>query len=172
MCGIAGIVAPGPDKLASMQRMLNALRHRGPDDEGIEGDADAILGHRRLSIIDLAGGRQPLTNADRSIWLVCNGEIYNHEELRGPLEADGYRFLTHSDCEVIIALYERYGDRLLEHVRGMFSFGLWDTRRRRFLGARDHLGQKPFYYAHTGGGFAAASRSRPRSRRCSHSTRR
>jgi asparagine synthase (glutamine-hydrolysing) len=157
MCGIAGIIAPGPDKLASMQRMLNALRHRGPDDEGIESDAHAILGHRRLSIIDLAGGRQPLTNADHSIWLVCNGEIYNHEELRAALEAEGYRFLTHSDCEVIIALYERYGDRLLDHVRGMFSFGLWDARRRRFLGARDHLGQKPFYYAHTERGFAFAS---------------
>lgn len=157
MCGIAGIIAPGPDKLASMQRMLAALSHRGPDDQGIEGDADTILGHRRLSIIDLAGGRQPLTNADRTIWLVCNGEIYNHEELRAPLERDGYRFLTHSDCEVIIALYERYGDRLLDHVRGMFAFGLWDTRRKRFLGARDHLGQKPFYYTRTRRGFAFAS---------------
>jgi asparagine synthase (glutamine-hydrolysing) len=140
-----------------MQRMLDALSHRGPDDEGIEGDEDAILGHRRLSIIDLAGGRQPLTNADRTLWLVCNGEIYNHQELRGPLERDGYRFLTHSDCEVILALYERYGDRLLDHVRGMFAFGLWDTRRKRFLGARDHLGQKPFYYARSARGFAFAS---------------
>jgi asparagine synthase (glutamine-hydrolysing) len=157
MCGIAGIIASGPEKLASMQRMLSALRHRGPDDEGIAHDADAVLGHRRLSIIDLAGGKQPLTNADGSIWLVCNGEIYNHRELRGPLEAGGYRFLTHSDCEVIIALYERYGDRLLDHVRGMFAFGLWDTRRRRFLAARDHLGQKPFYYTQTGRGFAFAS---------------
>jgi asparagine synthase (glutamine-hydrolysing) len=157
MCGIAGIIAPGTEKLAGMQRMLGALSHRGPDDAGIAGDADTVLGHRRLSIIDLAGGRQPLTNADRSIWLVCNGEIYNHEELRGPLEAGGYRFLTHSDCEVIIALYERYGDRLLEHLRGMFAFGLWDTRRKRFLGARDHLGQKPFYYARTNRGFAFAS---------------
>ena len=157
MCGIAGIIASGIDKLAGMQRMLGALSHRGPDDQGIEGDADALLGHRRLSIIDLAGGRQPLTNADRTIWLVCNGEIYNHEELRAPLEREGYRFLTHSDCEVIIALYERYGDRLLDHVRGMFAFGLWDTRRKRFLGARDHLGQKPFYYARTSRGFAFAS---------------
>ncbi|HVY80602.1 MAG TPA: asparagine synthase (glutamine-hydrolyzing) [Steroidobacteraceae bacterium] len=157
MCGIAGIIAPGPDKLASMHRMLDTLSHRGPDDQGIEGDADTVLGHRRLSIIDLAGGRQPLTNADRTVWLVCNGEIYNHEELRAPLERDGYRFLTHSDCEVIIALYERYGDRLLEHLRGMFAFGLWDTRRKRFLGARDHLGQKPFYYTRTRRGFAFAS---------------
>jgi asparagine synthase (glutamine-hydrolysing) len=140
-----------------MQRMLDALAHRGPDDEGTEQDSTAILGHRRLSIIDLEGGRQPLTNADRSVWLVCNGEIYNHRELRGTLEADGYRFLTHSDCEVILPLYERYGEGLLEHLRGMFSFALWDTRHRRLLAARDHLGQKPFYYAQTARGFAFAS---------------
>jgi asparagine synthase (glutamine-hydrolysing) len=157
LCGIAGIIAPGPEKLVRAQRMLTALRHRGPDDDGTAHDASAVLGFRRLSIIDLAGGHQPLTNADRSVWLVCNGEIYNHQALRGPLEAGGYRFQTHSDCEVIIALYERYGDRLLEHVRGMFAFGLWDTRRRRFLAARDHLGQKPLYYAQTGHGFAFAS---------------
>jgi len=157
MCGIAGIIGGGPEQLAGMQRMLTALRHRGPDGEGIEQDAAAIFGHRRLSIIDLEGGRQPLTNADRSIWLVCNGEIYNYQELRASLEADGYRFLTHSDCEVIIALYERYGDRLLEHLRGMFAFGLWDARRKRFLAARDHLGQKPFYYSHNERGLAFAS---------------
>ncbi len=81
--------------------------------------------------------------ADGAIWLVCNGEIYNHGELRTRLEADGYRFLTHSDCEVILALYERYGDKLLDHLRGMFAFALWDSRKRRLLAARDHLGQKP-----------------------------
>jgi asparagine synthase (glutamine-hydrolysing) len=140
-----------------MQRMLGALSHRGPDGEGVEEDANAILGHRRLSIIDLEGGRQPLTNADRSIWLVCNGEIYNYRELRADLESHGHRFLTHSDCEVIIGLYERYGDRVLDHLRGMFSFGLWDARRRRLLLARDHLGQKPMYYARTTRGFAFAS---------------
>ncbi len=137
--------------------MLTALAHRGPDDESTEQDSAAILGSRRLSIIDLEGGRQPLTNADRSVWLVCNGEIYNHAELRKRLEADGYRFRSHSDCEVIIGLYERYGDRLVEHLRGMFSFALWDARRRRLLAARDHLGQKPFYYARTSRGFAFAS---------------
>ena len=157
MCGIAGIVAQGPQKHFVMKRMLDALVHRGPDDEGIAQDTSAILGHRRLSIIDLEGGHQPLTNAEKSVWLVCNGEIYNHQELRKNLEADGYRFLTGSDCEVIIALYERHGDRLLEHLRGMFSFGLWDTRKRRLLAARDHLGQKPFYYAQTSRGFAFAS---------------
>lgn len=157
MCGIAGIVGPTRELGAGMQRMLTALRHRGPDGEGMEQDGNAILGHRRLSIIDLAGGRQPLSNADRSIYLVCNGEIYNYRALRAILENRGHRFLTHSDCEVIIGLYELYGDRLLEHLRGMFSFGLWDARRRRLLLARDHLGQKPLYYAHTPQGFAFAS---------------
>src|SRR5918995_874388 len=140
-----------------MKRMLVALRHRGPDGEGIEQDGTAIFGHRRLSIIDLEGGRQPLTNADKSIWLICNGEIYNHAELRVQLQKQGYQFRTQSDCEVIIALYERHGERLLEHLRGMFAFGLWDARRRRLLAARDHLGQKPFYYANTRRGFAFAS---------------
>lgn len=137
--------------------MLDALAHRGPDDEALEHDDHAALGFRRLSIIDLAGGRQPLKTVDGAIWLVCNGEIYNHGELRTRLEADGYRFLTHSDCEVILALYERYGDKLLDHLRGMFSFALWDSRKRRLLAARDHLGQKPFYYANTARGFAFAS---------------
>jgi asparagine synthase (glutamine-hydrolysing) len=157
MCGIAGIIAQGPAKRAGVQRMLAALRHRGPDDESVEQDSHAVLGHRRLSIIDLAGGRQPLTNADASVWLVCNGEIYNYRELRASLAASGYRFRTESDCEVIIALYERHGDGLLDHLRGMFAFALWDARKRRLLMARDHLGQKPLYYARTALGFAFAS---------------
>jgi asparagine synthase (glutamine-hydrolysing) len=137
--------------------MLDALAHRGPDGEGIYHDELVTLGHRRLSIIDLAGGQQPLHNADRSILLVCNGEIYNYRELRRELERDGYAFLTHSDCEVIIALYERHGDRLLGRLRGMFAFVLWDVKRRRLLAARDHLGQKPLYYMHDERGFACAS---------------
>jgi asparagine synthase (glutamine-hydrolysing) len=132
--------------------MLTALEHRGPDDSAIEQDEHAVLGHRRLSIIDLDGGRQPLRNEDGSVWLVCNGEIYNHLTLRRELEAGGYRFQTHSDCEVILALYERHGDELLQHLRGMFAFALWDSRKRRLLAARDHLGQKPFYYASIGNG--------------------
>ncbi len=137
--------------------MLEALEHRGPDDGASEQDDHAVLGHRRLAIIDLDGGRQPLRNEDGSVWLVCNGEIYNHLTLRKELEAGGYRFQTHSDCEVILALYQRDGDELLRHLRGMFSFALWDSRKRRLLAARDHLGQKPFYYAHTSQGFAFAS---------------
>jgi asparagine synthase (glutamine-hydrolysing) len=157
MCGIAGIVNADQHRDAAMERMLDALRHRGPDGDGIYHGEHATLGHRRLSIIDLAGGKQPLRNADHTIWLVCNGEIYNYRELRRRLELDGYRFLTHSDCEVIIALYERHGDRLLDHLRGMFAFVLWDAKRRRLLAARDHLGQKPFYYSYGENGFACAS---------------
>ena len=146
MCGIAGIVGTLDPQGSDIAAMLQVLVHRGPDGEGIFSDGLAALGHRRLSIIDLEGGRQPLRNAEGTIWLVCNGEIYNYVELRGQLEARGHRFVTHSDCEVIIGLYEAYGDRLLEHLRGMFSFALWDSRKQRLLAARDHLGQKPFFY--------------------------
>ena len=110
MCGIAGLINADPGRAPALQRMLAALAHRGPDGEGMYHDAFATLGHRRLSIIDLTGGQQPLYNADRSLVLVCNGEIYNYRELRRALEQDGHRFLTNSDCEVILGLYERYGD--------------------------------------------------------------
>jgi asparagine synthase (glutamine-hydrolysing) len=146
MCGIAGIVGQMDANGADLGAMLRALAHRGPDGEGKFSDGSAALGHRRLSIIDLEGGKQPLRNVEGTIWLVCNGEIYNYVELRRQLEARGHRFVTHSDCEVIIGLYEAYGDRLLDHLRGMFSFALWDARKRRLLAARDHLGQKPFFY--------------------------
>jgi asparagine synthase (glutamine-hydrolysing) len=147
MCGIAGIVGTLDPEGKDIGAMLRALSHRGPDGEGIHREDGVVLGHRRLSIIDLEGGRQPLRNAEGTIWLVCNGEIYNYVELRRGLEARGHRFVTHSDCEVIIGLYEAYGDRLLEHLRGMFAFALWDSRKQRLLAARDHLGQKPFFYA-------------------------
>lgn len=146
MCGIAGIVGTLAADGADIGRMLQALAHRGPDGEGVHADESAVLGHRRLSIIDLQGGRQPLRNVEGTIWLVCNGEIYNYVELRQQLEARGHRFVTHSDCEVIIGLYEAYGDKLLDHLRGMFAFALWDSRKKRLLAARDHLGQKPFFY--------------------------
>jgi asparagine synthase (glutamine-hydrolysing) len=157
MCGIAGIVGKFDPEGRDLGRMLRSLVHRGPDGEGIFSDGQATLGHRRLSIIDLAGGRQPMSNVEGTIWLVCNGEIYNYVELRRQLEAQGYRFVTHSDCEVIIGLYEIHGDRLLDHLRGMFSFALWDSRKQRLLAARDHLGQKPFFYAALGDRFAFGS---------------
>lgn len=157
MCGIAGIINSDPQREQALKRMLGALEHRGPDGEGIHHDEYVTLGHRRLSIIDLAGGQQPLYNADRSLVLVANGEIYNYRELRTRLEQDGHRFLTHSDCEVILGLYERHGEQLLDHLRGMFSFALWDTKRKRLLAARDHLGQKPLFYCAGEQGFAFAS---------------
>lgn len=158
MCGIAALLSDDrASREASIRRMLDALRHRGPDGEGIYHDELATLGHRRVSIIDLRGGAQPLRSNDGSIRLVANGEIYNYRELRRDLERRGHVFLTNSDCEVIIALYERYGDGLFKHLRGMFAFALWDTRRRRLLVARDHLGQKPLYYRQDDRGFACAS---------------
>jgi asparagine synthase (glutamine-hydrolysing) len=157
MCGIAGIVGRFDPDGADIGRMLRALTHRGPDGEGVFSDQHAVLGHRRLSIIDLEGGRQPLKNVEGTIWLVCNGEIYNYVELRRQLEALGHRFVTHSDCEVIIGLYEIYGDGLLDHLRGMFSFVLWDSRKQRLLAARDHLGQKPFFYTASRDRFAFGS---------------
>jgi asparagine synthase (glutamine-hydrolysing) len=150
MCGIAGIAGRMDGRDAALTRMLRDLAHRGPDGEGRIADGDAAFGHRRLSIIDLEGGRQPLINADGSLWLVCNGEIYNYQGIREQFVREGYAFQTHSDCEVILALYEKYGDGLLDHLRGMFAFALWDTRKRRLLIARDHLGQKPMFYAWDG----------------------
>jgi asparagine synthase (glutamine-hydrolysing) len=157
MCGIAGIVGRLDPEGRDIAAMLGALAHRGPDGEGIEREGAAVFGHRRLSIIDLEGGRQPLSSVDGTILLVCNGEIYNYQPLRRELEAKGLRFRTQSDCEVIIGLYQLYGDRLLEHLRGMFAFALWDARKQRLLAARDHLGQKPFFYVAQPGRFAFGS---------------
>ena len=172
MCGIAGIVGPKPFLSEGMQRMLYALRHRGPDGEGIEADAHAIFGHRRLSIIDLSRGHQPLHDADGKIWLVCNGEIYNYEELRRDLVARGHQFLTNGDCEVILHLYVLYGERCLEHLRGMFAFALWDSEKQLLFAARDHLGQKPFFYARTERLLRVRLRDQgdcsPSTRRCAH----
>ena len=150
MCGIAGIVGrrPAPREMADM---LAAIAHRGPDDEHSVSDGCATLGHRRLSIIDIEGGRQPISNADQTVHIVCNGEIYNWEELRKPLEAEGHRFRTRSDTEIILHLYEKHGVDCLRYLRGMYSFAIWDGRRNRLFAARDHLGQKPLFYAHVGG---------------------
>jgi len=157
MCGIAGMVGPMHEHADVLDRLLPALAHRGPDDEGRYQDDYAALGQRRLSIIDLAGGHQPLFNADKTLFLVANGEIYNYRELRKDLEARGHRFLTHSDCETILHLYQEYGEDCLSHLRGMFAFALWDTRKRVLFAARDHLGQKPLFYAQRGGAFYFAS---------------
>ena len=153
MCGIAGILRfdGGPVALDDLRLMTDAIVHRGPDDEGFHCSAGIGLGMRRLAIIDLAGGHQPLANEDGSVWVVCNGEIYNFRELRAGLEANGHRFATSSDIEVIVHLYEDHGPRCLDHLRGMFALALWDERRRSLLLARDRLGIKPLFYAESGG---------------------
>ena len=152
MCGIVGIVSLDPgDGLdrARLERMRDALSHRGPDGEGLWLEGPVGLGHRRLAIIDVAGGAQPMANEDESVWLVHNGEIYNHAALRGELEARGHRFRTRCDSETILHLYEDEGERCVERLRGMFAFALWDRERQRLLLGRDRLGIKPLYYAQT-----------------------
>ena len=155
MCGIAGLI--GARDKAGLGRMLQVLRHRGPDDEGSFCADGAMLGQRRLSIIDVAGGRQPIPNEDETVWVVCNGEIYNYQALRRELEEKGHRFTTHSDTEVIVHLYEDFGTQCVERLRGMFAFAIWDTRKRRLFAARDQLGQKPFYFVQRGDEFLFAS---------------
>ncbi len=152
MCGIAGIVAPiGSQAITeTMQRMTDAIIHRGPDDQGhVIGDNIGI-GMRRLSIIDVAGGQQPIANETGDIHVICNGEIYNHNELREELKAKGHRFKTKSDAEVIVHLYEDLDDDCLESLRGMYALAIWDQRKDRLLIARDRLGKKPLFYAQHG----------------------
>jgi asparagine synthase (glutamine-hydrolysing) len=153
MCGIAGIVggAPGSVDTQTIHRMCQAIVHRGPDDEGIFVKDGVGLGMRRLSIIDLSGGHQPVFNEDRTVWVVFNGEIYNFLELRQELEGRGHRFYTHTDTEVIVHLYEDMGADCVDKLRGMFAFALYDERNRRLLLARDRLGKKPLHYALTNG---------------------
>ncbi|MGD0269082.1 MAG: asparagine synthase (glutamine-hydrolyzing) [Candidatus Sulfotelmatobacter sp.] len=153
MCGIAGIVRTASDgrvEAATIQRMCQAMVHRGPDDEGIFVKEGVGFGMRRLSIIDLAGGHQPVFNEDRSVWVVFNGEIYNFLELRTELQSRGHRFSTHSDTEVIVHLYEEMGRDCVQKLRGMFAFALYDERLRKVLIARDRMGQKPLHYAFDG----------------------
>jgi asparagine synthase (glutamine-hydrolysing) len=158
LCGICGAVSKAPvNDPEPVRKMRDALFHRGPDDEGGFASARVALGVRRLSIIDLEGGQQPLYNEDRSLILVANGEIYNFVELRVELEARGHRFATGSDCETILHLYEEHGFGCVEHLRGMFAFALWDSRRERLLLARDRMGEKPLYFYETAGQLYFAS---------------
>jgi asparagine synthase (glutamine-hydrolysing) len=156
MCGIAGILnladAPPVEQL-SLERMTGMLRHRGPDGQGFYLQPIVGLAHSRLSIIDLEGGAQPIANEDRSLWVVFNGEIFNHPELRRGLEARGHRFSTRSDTEVIVHLFEELGERCLEKLNGQFAIALWDDRKRRLFLARDRMGIRPLYYTVHGGKF-------------------
>lgn len=148
MCGIAGIIAREPlshEALSSLMRMNEGLVHRGPDGAGLFQHGPVALAMRRLSVIDVEGGQQPLYNEDGSLVLVANGEIYNFVELRNALRAQGHQFRTGSDCEVIVHLYEEYGLECVRHLRGMFAFALWDRRRRVLVLARDRMGEKPLY---------------------------
>jgi asparagine synthase (glutamine-hydrolysing) len=157
MCGIVGMVGPGAGAEAELARMCDAIRHRGPDDWGTFAEEGVGLGMRRLSIIDLAGGHQPIANEDGSVQLILNGEIYNHEALRRELVARGHSFRTRTDTEVLVHLYEDEGERMLQRLRGMFAFALWDRRRRRLFVARDHFGQKPLFYTERAGRLTFAS---------------
>jgi asparagine synthase (glutamine-hydrolysing) len=159
MCGIAGIIAPFPaERLkAGALALANAQQHRGPDGSGVRVLSPVALAHRRLSIIDLEAGAQPLANEDDTVWITFNGEIYNYRELRRTLEQRGHRFRTRSDTEVIVHAYEEWGDRCVVHLRGMFAFAIADTRRQRVFLARDHFGIKPLVYLEQPGWFAFAS---------------
>ena len=145
MCGIHGIyrLDGARPEAATLAAMGERTRHRGPDDSGAHIDGPCGIAMRRLSIIDLEGGHQPLSNADGTLWLVCNGEIYNFRELRSELQSRGYLFKTGSDCEVILNLYEAEGDDFVHRLNGMFDFALWDAPRKRLLIGRDRLGIKP-----------------------------
>lgn len=159
MCGIAGFVNDMPIdvKCPVLQRMTDMIAHRGPDSEGHYIDEHAALGHRRLSIIDLGGGQQPIYNEDGSKVITFNGEIYNYQTLREELIAAGHTFTTKSDTEVLLHGYEQWGVDLLQRVRGMFTFVIWDKNKQELFGARDHFGIKPFYYAKMNGTFMYAS---------------
>jgi asparagine synthase (glutamine-hydrolysing) len=149
MCGICGIVNFDPAEFVDssvVHRMSQVLSHRGPDDDGLFAEGQAGLGFRRLSIIDLAGGKQPIFNEDSSAAIIFNGEIYNYRDLAGDLVATGHVLKTQSDTETILHAYEEYGDDCVQHLRGMFGFAIWDRRRRRLLLARDRVGVKPLYY--------------------------
>ena len=149
MCGIAGILEFGRDTRANpaaLREMCRAITHRGPDDEGFYTDGAVGIGMRRLSIVDVAGGHQPISNEDGTLWIVFNGEIYNHLALREQLIARGHRYSTHSDTETIVHLFEEYGADCVQHLRGMFAFAIWNRNTKTLFIARDRLGIKPLYY--------------------------
>lgn len=151
MCGICGVInfSGNVDRKIAEEMLLQIL-HRGPDELGVYADRFAALAHARLSILDLSGGRQPIHNEDRTIWITYNGEIFNFLELRNELIAKGHRFYTHTDTEVLVHLYEDKGPGLFEKLNGQFSFVIWDSRKRRILAGRDRFGIRPFYYTRSG----------------------
>ena len=158
MCGINGIALSSRSgrqlNIGALERMRDIIRHRGPDDEGVFVDPSGRvgLGHRRLSIVDVAAGHQPMTNEDGSLHITYNGEVYNHADYRQSLESKGHVYRTHCDTETILHLYEEFGEQCVNHLRGMFAFAIWNQRKRELFIARDRLGVKPLYYVHTDDG--------------------
>src|ERR1700688_1615376 len=153
MCGICGVFQPDYPAVierAQNKEMADTLPHRGPDDEGFYPSRGVGLGHRRLSIIDVEGGHQPLSNEDGTVWIVFNGEIYNFGELNQRYLSIGHTFKTRCDTETIVHLYEELGEACFAELRGMFSLALWDGRRKRLLLARDRIGKKPLFYSWDG----------------------
>jgi len=157
MCGICGKYSPTGVQPEELNHMLDSIAHRGPDDSGIYLRGRIGLGNRRLSIIDLHSGKQPISNEDGTIWIVYNGEMYNFPRLRAQLESKGHVFRTNSDTEAIVHLYEDFGERCVEHIDGMFAFALWDEKQQKLLLARDHIGQKPLFYSQNGSDFLFGS---------------
>lgn len=157
MCGICGKYSPAGVAPVEVDRMLTTIFHRGPDESGTYVNGRIGLGSRRLSIIDLSSGRQPITNEDGTIWIVYNGETYNYRSLRHELIQRGHEFRTDSDTEVIVHLYEEMGERCVQRLQGMFAFALWDEKEQKLLLARDHIGQKPLFYAQEGDDFLFGS---------------
>ena len=156
MCGISGIAFSSRSKKqineTVLRQMTDILHHRGPDADGIFIDGNIGLGHRRLSIVDVAHGAQPMFNDDRSSVIVYNGEVYNHADYRNELIAKGHKFQNRSDTETILHLYEEYGRDCVDYLRGMFAFAIWDKRKQELFIARDRFGVKPLYYVHTDDG--------------------
>jgi asparagine synthase (glutamine-hydrolysing) len=155
MCGICGVVQIGGEPReviapATLDQMTDAMTHRGPNDRGIYQAAGVAFGVRRLSIVDVEAGHQPFPNETGDVWGMQNGELYNHEEIRRDLVADGHVFNTRCDTEILPHLYERYGTHVAEQLRGKFGIAIWDGRRRRAVVARDRLGVKPLYWAQAG----------------------
>jgi asparagine synthase (glutamine-hydrolysing) len=160
VCGIAGTAGTGRASADLVQSMCDVIVHRGPDDEGSYVDGQAALGMRRLSIIDVAGGQQPVRNEDGTVIAVFNGELYNFAELRADLHRRGHRFTSLGDSECLVHLYEEFGDDLVHRLRGMFAFAIWDTRRRRLLLGRDRVGKKPLYWRSDGDGIVFGSEAK------------
>jgi asparagine synthase (glutamine-hydrolysing) len=164
MCGICGqfnFARNEPVEPATIRRMTDSIRHRGPDDEGYLISGPLGLGFRRLSIIDLAGGHQPMSDAEETVWVIFNGEIYNYRELRAELQSKGHEFRTNSDTEVIIHGYKEWGAEVLDHLNGMFGLAIWDVKKQRLVVARDAMGIKLIYYRITSGQLTFGSEIRP-----------